>query len=1448
MTEINFENLNLDEEEELNFVVGEDTEEQHDLNLCLVGRFVHDRPIRFNSMKACLADVWRPVKGMTVKEATQGLYLFKFFHPLDVEEVLKGGPWNFDNFTLIIDRLKIGVALQDIPLFHVNFWVQIHDVPIGMMLETVGRGLANYIGEFVEYDKNNNTSFWRKYMRVKVRVDVRSPLKIEKKIKLNGGKGGVVKFKYEKLGLFCFVCGRLGHAENKCEDKYAMERDDGQRSWSNEIKAEVRRPGGKVGSRWLHEEGRNMADVDASNTSGERGSQQTGPAQTSVASPRESRGPENGEIVSTVRGHSPPLRQAAIRQSSSNQDSFIEAPVVERKRRRAASLVAEGSEVRTNQHFLSAAIDVEGRSGGLAMFWKDSSKCRMLNYTRNFINMLVEDEQWGEWKLTCYYGYPERTRRRAAWDLLRALGNMSSIPWCIIGDFNDLLSQADKKGIHPHPNGLCMGFRQTVSDCDLTDIPIEGHQFTWIKSRGTPHVIEERLDRAMASTSWLQLFPQRMWWLRVGGRENLEVIDRVTRCANKLQRWDKKKRIRFKEEIDECVRRMNELCGNQDEEGSIQYQELSERHATLLIQEEGYWKQRAKMHWLQEGDMNTRFFHMSATVRSKKKKVTKLIADNGTEAHTQEELCEVAKSYFDTLFKPRDGDHDPILNLIQPRVTDDDNLVLTAPITKVEIQQALFQMHPDKSPGPDGFNPAFYQRFWEQCSDDIFSAASTWLERGYFPTSLNDTNICLIPKCDNPTSMKDLRPISLCNVLYKMISKVLANRLKCCLDKCVSQEQSAFVEGRSILDNALIATEVIHALKRKTNGRRGELALKIDISKAYDKVDWGFLRGVMTRMGFTDVWIRWVMMCVSSVNYSVLMNSDRVGPISPGRGLRQGDPLSPYLFILVTECLTALIHQAVGRGDLHGVRICRGAPEVSHLLFADDCFLLCRANVAEVNELMRILHTYETASGQEVNLVKSEVFISRNMSQAAKEDFSRILGVKLVLGTGIYLGLPSMVGRSKKEIFSYIKDRIWKSINSWRGRALSKAGKEIMIKSVLQAIPSYVMSMFILPASLIDDIEKMINVFWWRNGSTNNNNTKAFNKAMVAKQVWNIVQNPNSLVAKLIKARYFPRSSLFEAPLGYNPSFAWRSMWQARQILSLGFSWRIGSGDNIRVMHDPWLRGSANRWVPSPQPAGVYQLSVRDLLHDNYKAWNIVKVRNLFSRDVAEKILETPLVSSVREDKVVWDEERNGCYSVKSGGCLPTRSRLLERRVKCTLNCPVCDEEIEDELHIFFRCAVAQDSWSAAGLSSVLHNATYQQTNVMDRIFAICSNESSDTVGRVAMLLWCIWQNHNDKLWNDNSNNVSGTTEADLVRWEKPALDWVKCNVDVAFVAGSGRTSMGLCFRDNSGHFMAGMTQWQQTVISSVEGEAWALLLAMEEARHRGLNQVQFESDSKVLV
>jgi hypothetical protein len=323
-----------------------------------------------------------------------------------------------------------------------------------------------------------------------------------------------------------------------------------------------------------------------------------------------------------------------------------------------------------------------------------------------------------------------------------------------------------------------------------------------------------------------------------------EVTDRVAACADELQRWGRRKRMRFKEEVEACSEEMEKLRGRR-------YLELQHNHARFLVQDEAYWRQRAKMHWLKEGDLNTKFFHMSTNARRKVKKVEKLVSDENVVVTTQEGLCEVAKNYFDSLFKASDGIHDLVLSIVQPKVSTEDNECLTAPISKEEIHTALMQMHPNKSPGPDGFNPAFYQHFWHVCGDDIFSAVKTWLDRGFFPTSLNETNIFLIPKCERPSTMKDLLPIALCNVLYKMVSKLLANRLRLCIDKCISEEQLAFVEGRSILDNAMIAMEVIHALKRRTRGNKGELALKIDISKAYDKVDWGFLKGMLRRLGFS---------------------------------------------------------------------------------------------------------------------------------------------------------------------------------------------------------------------------------------------------------------------------------------------------------------------------------------------------------------------------------------------------------------------------------------------------------------------------------------------------------------------------------------------------------------------------------------------------------------------
>ncbi|XP_058722436.1 uncharacterized mitochondrial protein AtMg00310-like [Vicia villosa] len=250
------------------------------------------------------------------------------------------------------------------------------------------------------------------------------------------------------------------------------------------------------------------------------------------------------------------------------------------------------------------------------------------------------------------------------------------------------------------------------------------------------------------------------------------------------------------------------------------------------------------------------------------------------------------------------------------------------------------------------------------------------------------------------------------------------------------------------------------------------------------------------------------------------------------------------------------------------------------------------------------------------------------------------MGVRHVLGTGKYLGLPSMIGRSKKATFAYIKDRIWNRINSWKGRSLSKAGKEIMIKYVLQAIPSYIMSLFILLEAVIQDIERMLNAFWWGGGRDSGGirwmswdriacskedgglgfrDFKAFNIAMVAKQGWSLLSKPDTLVSRIFKARYFPNNSFFDSSLGYNPSFVWRSIWKAREVLTLGCRWSIGDGSQISVMQDPWFRGSSEGTLRGPQKQEVYHMFVNNLMQANVKQWDVDTVRNLFDASDMEK-------------------------------------------------------------------------------------------------------------------------------------------------------------------------------------------------------------------------------------
>ena len=231
--------------------------------------------------------------------------------------------------------------------------------------------------------------------------------------------------------------------------------------------------------------------------------------------------------------------------------------------------------------------------------------------------------------------------------------------------------------------------------------------------------------------------------------------------------------------------------------------------------------------------------------------------------------------------------------------------------------------------------------------------------------------------------------------------------------------------------------------------------------------------------GFIESWVAMIMLCVSTVTYSILINGEPKSFIRPSRGLRQGDPLSPFLFLFCAEGLNALLCKESEDKEIRGLSLCRQGPRITHLFFADGCLLFCRSNVADCPKIQLLLDWYEAALGQQVNKAKTILFFNRNTSAEVQQEIKDLLGVPAIKHYDKYLILPSFVGRQKKACFNQIKERIWNKMQGWKERLLSQAEKEVMIKAVIQSIPTYSMNVFHLPLGLIKDIESMIRKFWW---------------------------------------------------------------------------------------------------------------------------------------------------------------------------------------------------------------------------------------------------------------------------------------------------------------------------------------------------------------------------------
>jgi hypothetical protein len=742
------------------------------------------------------------------------------------------------------------------------------------------------------------------------------------------------------------------------------------------------------------------------------------------------------------------------------------------------------------------------------------------------------------------------------------------------------------------------------------------------------------------------------------------------------------------------------------------------------------------------------------------------------------------------------------------QVTSLMNAKLLKEPTAEEFGTTLAQMAPLKAPGPDGFPACFYLDNWATVGTEVCKASFAFFNSCILDASVNFTHIALVPKKPNATKVTDFRPISLCNVGYKIISKVLANRLKLILPHIISHNQSAFIPGRLISDNVLAAYETLHSMHTRMYGKVGYMALKLDMSKAYDRVEWVFLAEVMRRMRFAEKWIQLIMECVSSVTYAVLINGNPVGNIRPTRGLRQGDPLSPYLFILCAEVLSYQLQQAERNGLLGGVPTFPRGPRLNHLFFADDSLLFCKTTVQDWQQLLAILDLYERASGQKLNKDKTTVFFSRNTSSATRAQILNLTGVPTSQRYDKYLGLPALVGKSRVREFQYITDKVRQRVSDWKVKFLSQAGKEILIKAVLQAIPTYCMSLFLLPKKLCNDLNGLMQNFWW--GQNNGSNkihwlkweklgcsknqgglgfrdVHCFNRALLAKQGWRLLQDPNSLAGKIIKAKYFPHCTFLEAQKGTRGSYAWSSIFSARALLIEGLIWRIGDGKQVKIWGDKWVPQPSTFKIQSPCKSLPMDAVVAELIDPVGRGWNIPLVKSIFNQEEAGLICNIPLSRYNQPDKLIWRAANSGMFTVRSAyfiehekksiitgegshsaaedstwkeiwrlpvpnsvkmfmwrACrdiLPTKENLFKRRTLEEAMCIFCQQEVETTRHVLWDCPAAMDVWG--GCVRKFQKIHVQGTDFRDVWEALIQRCNGEELAFSAILARNIWHRRN---------------------------------------------------------------------------------------------------------
>ncbi|XP_004248595.1 uncharacterized protein [Solanum lycopersicum] len=1125
------------------------------------------------------------------------------------------------------------------------------------------------------------------------------------------------------------------------------------------------------------------------------------------------------------------------------------------------------------------------------LFWSNEISAVILESDQQQVTCEISHENCSEKFIVTYvYAKCKNQLRKPLWDIMLKRSE-TMYPWSILGDFNVITSTSEKLDGSDHCPLL-----MEIGD-------IQSNSIKYFKF----------LNCSTENESFLKTV-ENCWKRDVIGNPMWNFHTKLRRLTKTLREWSKQEygdvfvKVKLYEEL--VKRAENDMICNQSIENSEKLNAINAKYIKYYKLEYKILQQKTQLHWLQEGDANTKYFH--AVIRGKRNRMAihKLMDDSGNWITGEENIAKQACDYYEGIFTAKNEKiKEDILQCIKPIITQERNDSLDRLPDMDELRGVIMSMNPHSAPGPDGFGGKFYQVCFDIIKEDLLAAVKYFYIGNSMPRYLTHASLILLPKTDHPCRLKDFRPISLSNFANKIISKIISTRFGLILPGIIFENQSGFVKGRSIAENILLAQEIINGIKKPKEG--SNVVIKLDMVKAYDRVSWTYTCLVLRKLGFSEVFIDRVWRIMSNNWYSIVINGKGHGFFNPR------EVLNWY----------------------KGFHMERNGPKINHLSFADDIIIFASTDSNSLHLIMKTIELYEEVSDQQVNKHKSFFMVTSNTGHDIIEEIKRATGYSRKNSPINYLGCPLYIGGQRIIYYSEVVEKVIKRIAGWHSKILNFGGKITLVKHVLQSIPIHTLAAISPPKTTLNCIKKLIADFFWgidKDGkkyhwsswenmayptSEGGIGVRLLEDVCTAFQYmqWWDFRTKNSLWSQFLKAKYCQRANPLAKKYDSGDSLVWRYLTRNRLKVESLIKWQIHSGTSS-FWWDNWL-DNENLASQSDHISSLNNGVVTDFIKDG--KWNESLIRHQVNPLFIPKILQTKLnYSTGKEDNAIWIPTETGNFTIASAwecirnkrpidtintiiwhkhlpfkiaffiwralkGKLPT-NELLQRFGSAISKCYCCYSKGKDDInHILINGNFAKHIWK---IHAAILGVVPANTTLRDQLLHWRNQQVNNEVHKLLIhilpnvICWNLWKNRcavkygnksssihrvqygifKDVMqvikivfpsipWQSSWNKLINIVEhckqqykIVLVSWNKPGLGTYKLNTDGSALQNSGKIGGGGILRDHQGKIVYAFSLPFGFGTNNI-AEIKAALYGLEWCDQHGYKRVELEVDSQLL-